>query len=231
MRDPKVLVGILLSVLFGYFAVRGVDWAATLIVLERTSVLALMVPTAWFSLFFILRAYRWQRFVQPLEILPIRPFFSATMIGFMANDVLPLRAGELVRAYALSHLTSVRLTTALATTVLERVWDVIIIGLLFVWVLPRFPLPEWVAQTNTVLLVVCMAGLVGAWWVARREEGIQLSWLPERVAALAQHFIEGLRALQNVSLVAQIVLMPLTMWLVLAVLLVVTVGMWHCVAT
>ena len=128
-------------------------------------------------------------------------------------------------------MTSVRLTTALATTVLERVWDVIIIGLLFVWVLPRFPLPEWVAQTNTVLLVVCMAGLVGAWWVARREEGIQLSWLPERVAALAQHFIEGLRALQNVSLVAQIVLMPLTMWLVLAVLLVVTVGMWHCVAT
>ena len=103
MRDPKVLVGILLSVLFGYFAVRGVDWAATLIALERTSVLALMVPTAWFSLFFILRAYRWQRFVQPLEILPIRPFFSATMIGFMANDVLPLRAGELVRAYALSH--------------------------------------------------------------------------------------------------------------------------------
>ena len=136
MRDPKVLVGILLSVLFGYFAVRGVDWAATLIVLERTSVLALMVPTAWFSLFFILRAYRWQRFVQPLEILPIRPFFSATMIGFMANDVLPLRAGELVRAYALSHLTSVRLTTALATTVLERVWDVIIIGLLLVLVPP-----------------------------------------------------------------------------------------------
>jgi hypothetical protein len=41
VRDPKVLVGILLSVLFGYFAVRGVDWAATLIVLERTSVLAL----------------------------------------------------------------------------------------------------------------------------------------------------------------------------------------------
>ncbi len=55
MRDPKVLVGILLSVLFGYFAVRGVDWAATLIALERTSVLALMVPTAWFSLFFIVR--------------------------------------------------------------------------------------------------------------------------------------------------------------------------------
>ena len=58
------------------------------------------------------------------------------MIGFMANDVLPLRAGELVRAYALSHLTSVRLTTALATTVLEWVWDVIIIGLLLVLVPP-----------------------------------------------------------------------------------------------
>ncbi len=217
MKDPKVLVGILLSLVFGYFAVRGVEWEAVVVALERTSILALMVPTAWFSLFFILRAYRWQRFVQPLETLPVRPFFSATLIGYMANDILPLRAGELVCAYALSHLTSVRLTTALATTVLERVWDAIIIGLLFVWVLPRFPLPEWLAQTNMIILAICVVCLVGGWWIARREEGVQLAWLPERLAALAQHFVEGLRALQNVSLVAQIVLMSLIMWLILAV--------------
>lgn len=217
VRDRKVLVGILLSLLFGYFAVRGVEWKAVIIALERTSVLALMVPTAWFSLFFILRAYRWQRFVRPVETLPVRPFFSATMIGFMANDILPLRVGELVRAYALSHLTSVRLTTAVATTVLERVWDAITIASLLVWVLPRFPLPKWVAQTNTVLLVLSVACLVGGWWVAHREEGVQLSWLPERIAALARHFIEGLRALRNVSLVVQIGLMSLVMWLILAV--------------
>lgn len=217
MKDPKVLVGILLSVVFGYFAVRGVEWEAVIIALERTSVLALLVPTAWLSLFFILRAYRWQRLVQPLEALPVRPFFDATLIGFMANDILPLRAGELVRAYALSHLTSVRLTTALATTVLERIWDAIIIGLLCVWVLPRFPLPDWLAQTNMIILTICLGCLVGGWWLARREEGVQLAWLPERLAALAQHFVEGLRALQNVSLVVQIALMSLIMWLSLAV--------------
>jgi uncharacterized protein (TIRG00374 family) len=217
VKDPKVLVGILLSLVFGYFAVRGVEWAAVLIALERTSVLALIVPTAWLSLFFILRAYRWQRLVQPLEALPVRPFFYATLIGFMANDILPLRAGELVRAYALSHLTSVRLTTALATTVLERLWDAIIIGLLFVWVLPRFPLPDWLAQTNMIILTICLVCLVGGWWLARREEGVQLAWLPERLAALAQHFVEGLRALQNVSLVVQIALMSLIMWLSVAV--------------
>ena len=59
--------------------------------------------------------------------------------GFMANSILPLRVGELIRTYVLPHLTPVRLSTALATTALERVWDVIIIALLFVWISPRFP--------------------------------------------------------------------------------------------
>ena len=216
MKDPKVLIGILLSLVFGYFAFRGVEWDAVIVALGRTSLLALMVPTAWFSVFFVLRAYRWQWFVRPLEALPVSPFFSATMIGFMANDVLPLRAGELIRAYALSHLTSVRLSTAMATTVLERVWDMIIIALLVIWVLPRFPLPEWVAQMNLILLAFGVVFLIGGWLLARREGGLQLSWLPEKVAALAQHFIDGLRTLQNFTLVIQTVAVSLVIWLSMA---------------
>lgn len=216
MKDPKALVGILLSLVFGYFAFRGVEWEAVIVALGRTSLLALMIPTALFGVFFVLRAYRWQWFVRPLEPLPVAPFFSATMIGFMANDVLPLRVGELIRAYALSHLTPVRLSTALATTVLERVWDMIIIALLVVWVLPRFPLPEWVAQTNLALLVFGLGCLVGGWLLARREGGLHVSWLPEKVAALVQHFIDGLRALQNFSLVIRTVAVSLVIWLCMA---------------
>ena len=216
MKDPKALIGILLSLVFGYFAFRGVEWDAVVVALGRTSLVALIAPTALFGVFFVLRAYRWQWFVRPLEPLPVAPFFSATMIGFMANDVLPLRVGELIRAYALSQLTAVRLSTALATTVLERVWDMIILALLVVWILPRFPLPSWVAQTNLVLLVFGLVCLMGGWFLARRKGGLQLAWLPEKVAALAQHFIDGLRALQNFSLVIRTVAVSLVIWLCMA---------------
>lgn len=216
MKPPKVLVGLAFSLVFGYIAVQGAEWKAVLASLGRINLLALLVSTAWFSLFFVLRAYRWQRLVSPLESLPVRPFFSSTMIGFMANYILPLRIGELVRAYTLSHLTPVRLSTALATAALERVWDAITIALLFVSISPHFPLPHWLAKASMILLAFGIMCLVGGWWAVRREGGIPLAWLPERLAALVHPFIEGLRTLQQISLVVQIVGLSLGMWLVVA---------------
>jgi uncharacterized membrane protein YbhN (UPF0104 family) len=180
----------------------------------RVSLFALLQATACLGVLFLLRAYRWQRFVEPLQPLPLRPFFSATLIGFMANDLLPLRAGELVRAYALAHLTHVRMSAALATAVLERVWDTILISVLLIGALSSFPLPAWLVQTSLLILGGCVVSLIGGWWLARRgEDG--LSWLPPRLATLVGHFGDGLGALHSVSLIVWASLLSLMIWLAL----------------
>ena len=216
MKAPKIFVGLVLSLMCGYAAVRGVEWSTVLVVMGRVNPLALLVPTVWYSLFFVLRAYRWQRFVDPLEPLPIRPFLSAALIGFMANNVLPLRLGEIIRGYALSRLTPVRLSTALATAVLERVWDLFVITFLLVWVIPRFPLPGGLVWANTLMLALGVGCLVAGWWGVRHAGSLPLAWLPERVADLVRHCVDGLRALQNLSLIVHIVALSLAMWLSVA---------------
>ncbi len=73
---------------------------------------------------FPLRTIRW-RYLLRLEgeTLPFVPLWHATAIGFMANNLLPARAGEVARAYAARRLTAVRFSTAFASIAVERVMD------------------------------------------------------------------------------------------------------------
>lgn len=206
----KVLLGIAISLVCGYIAVRGVEWSAVWIFVSRVNLLAVIPALACLGVLFLLRAYRWQRFVEPPQ--PLHSFLSATLIGFMANNLLPLRAGELVRAYALAHLTRVRVSTAFATAMLERVWDVLMISVLLIATLSSFPLPPWLARTNLVILGMGVASLLGGWWLVGRGAG-SFSWLPPRLATVAGHFVGGLSALRSVPLIVLTALLSLAVWL------------------
>lgn len=214
MRSIQILTGFALSIVCGYFAVRGVEWNIVWGVFSNMQWLAFIPAIACLVLLFLLRAYRWQRFVEPVQSLPFHPFFSATLIGFMANDLLPLRVGELVRAYALAHLTSVRISTALATALLERVWDTIVIAVLLLVTLSGFSLPAWLARANLLFLGGCVVVLIGGWLLVHRGER-SFSWLPLRLATVAGHFISGFTALRSLSLVIKVSVLSLLVWLTL----------------
>lgn len=86
------------------------------------------------TLTFPLRTVRW-RYILRLEgvTLPFVPLWHATAIGFMANNLLPARAGELARGYAASQLTRARFTSAMGSIAVERVLDgVTLVALLLV---------------------------------------------------------------------------------------------------
>ncbi len=81
---------------------------------------------------FPIRTIRW-RYLLQLEggRLPFVPLWHATAIGFMANNLLPARAGEFARAYAARRLTGVRLSAAVGSVAVERVMDgLVLVGLL-----------------------------------------------------------------------------------------------------
>jgi hypothetical protein len=214
MKDPKVLIGIVISAACIAIVVHGIEWSAVGEALRRTNLLLLFPALGFLGLMFLLRAYRWQRLVNPIAVLPLRPFWSASLIGFMANDVLPLRVGELVRAYALAHLTSVRVSAAFATSVLERVWDTVAVGILTVLTFSRFSLPAWVVRTNWAVLGACMVVLGGGVWLVRRGE-LGIGWLPTRFAVAAERFVSGLRSLNSVSALLWVVFLSFAVWIAL----------------
>lgn len=214
MKYFQIFLGIAVSVASGYYAFHDVEWEKVQATFSRTSPLGLIPALGLLVLFLLLRAYRWQRFVTPVQAVPLRPFWSATWIGFMANDLLPLRVGEIVRAYALAHLTSVRLSTAVATTVLERVWDAVAVAIILVVTLSGIPLPSWLQRANLILLGVCGGVLVGGWLLVRQGDASFTRFSP-RIAAAMRNFVSGFAVLQSGSQVVSALLFSLAIWLAL----------------
>lgn len=83
--------------------------------------LAPAVAVYFISLYF--RAYRWVFLLKPFVATRTRRLYPVVMVGYMANNLLPMRIGELARSYYLSTREPVRGLTALATILIERVFD------------------------------------------------------------------------------------------------------------
>ncbi len=82
---------------------------------------------------FLFRALRWRILISPMKQVKARDLYSPLMVGYMAN-ILPARAGELIRAYLLSKKHSITFSGAFASIIVERLFDIIAILLLFAWV-------------------------------------------------------------------------------------------------
>jgi glycosyltransferase 2 family protein len=214
VRYFQILLGVAISLGSGYYAFHDVQWEKVSAAFSHMDVIGLLPALAMLALFLLFRAYRWQAFVTPVQAVGLRPFWSATMIGFMANDLLPLRAGEFVRAYALVHLASLRMSTAVATTVLERVWDAVAVAIILVATLSGIPLPNWVQRANYVLLGLCATVLVGGWLLVRQGDA-SFSRFSPRVAALARNFASGFSVLQSVPQLLWVLFLSLAIWLAL----------------
>jgi hypothetical protein len=76
------------------------------------------------------RAYRWQALLGPIKAIPVKNIYSPLMIGFMGN-ILPARFGEFLRAILISRQQDFSFSAAFATIVVERLFDLIMVLLLF----------------------------------------------------------------------------------------------------
>ena len=120
-------IGILISVVCVYLALRGVDLGKTADILgsARLQWLALGVAGVTADLFF--RAIRWQRLIEPIKPVPLRRLSGYMLVGYLANNVLPARLGELVRSHYLGDREGISRSATLGTVIVERVVDTIVL--------------------------------------------------------------------------------------------------------
>jgi len=136
-------LGILLSAGFLYLAFRGIQLTEVVAHIRRANVGLLLLSAVTATCIFPLRARRWRPILDPIAPdIPFAKLWSATAIGMMINNVVPARAGELARAYALSRSTPVvPFPAAFASLAVDRLFDaVVVLLLMFVAMLdPAFP--------------------------------------------------------------------------------------------
>jgi uncharacterized protein (TIRG00374 family) len=124
-------VGIAITLIFGWFVIRDVDFALVVATIREANWLLLVglsVPS--YLAVVQLRALRWRHLTDPIQPIGVRPLFRATAIGFMTNNIFPLRVGEVVRPWFLSREVGAPSAALFGTVILERVIDTImVIGL------------------------------------------------------------------------------------------------------
>jgi hypothetical protein len=109
------------------------------------------LPVIFFSHF--LRALRWRYLMDPIKRVDVASLFSALLIGYMANILMPAHLGEFLRAYVLGKKRGVSASSTFATIVVERVIDVFALLLLMVFAILLYPFPDWINKAGYAMLV------------------------------------------------------------------------------
>jgi uncharacterized protein (TIRG00374 family) len=177
VRHPgKAILGLVVTILLLWWALRGVPFAEVWGQIRQGDFLLLGAAAAVATLGLIIRAMRWKVLLTPVKSdSAFGARFASTSIGFMANNLLPARAGEFARAYALSRLEPVSASAAFGSLVVERFLDMIVLLVFLVLPVftPGFPSVEVpsegigvVAVKGALVVVAAIVGvlLVMAFW-------------------------------------------------------------------
>ncbi len=119
----QTLAGLAISLACLVYVLKDVDFPQLWALALQVNPLYILLINGLLALSFWVRSLRWRVLLRPVADCRVSALFSANLIGFMANNVLPARLGELVRAYCLDRLCGVPTTSALATIVVERILD------------------------------------------------------------------------------------------------------------
>jgi glycosyltransferase 2 family protein len=124
-RTLSAVLGGLLAIALMVWALRGVHFDEVVRHLRNARLAPLLAAVVIATLTFPIRLVRWRLLLRDTDggPVPATPLWHAVAIGFMANNLLPFRAGELVRLVAASRLTGARFSAVLSSIAVERIFD------------------------------------------------------------------------------------------------------------
>ena len=157
----QVIVGIVISIVCLYFAFRGINIKESLEVVKNINVLYFVISLILSIIIIALRGLRWECFIPLKKPIKKRTVVMATYIGYMGNNILPAKLGEVARAYILGVKEDVSKSALIASVVTERLFDVITGGVILCLSVIFIPnLPQTVTYAAIALFVLSIVGFL-----------------------------------------------------------------------
>jgi uncharacterized protein (TIRG00374 family) len=123
MKRWQFWFGIIISALFLYLALRGLRLQDVVGALQGAKYIWLIPGVIVYFMGVAVRAWRWQYLLKPVKAVPFKQSFEIVTIGYMGNNIFPARLGEVLRAVVLKRREDVPISASLATIIVERVFD------------------------------------------------------------------------------------------------------------
>jgi uncharacterized protein (TIRG00374 family) len=188
--------------LFLFLAFHKVEWAEIRRALSEANHGLVLLGAMIGLCGFVVRAYGWKFLLAPVGNIQGWRLFSPVAIGYMANNLLPARLGEFARAYVVGRRENVSKSAALATIMVERIFDGLVLLLILATISIFFPFAAWVKQGGIVVAAaflgvsLCLALVaVKTDWILRAIDAVLGPLLPGtavRMKSRLQNFVVGL---------------------------------------
>lgn len=123
----RAVLGVAISVIALALVARSVDLAAAFEALRTADPRWVALLFLFLGVDVLLRAVRWRVLLAPLAAVSFRDTLSSLLVGYLANNVLPARLGEIVRSHDLGERTGVSRSAILGTIVIERIVDTFVV--------------------------------------------------------------------------------------------------------
>ena len=231
-KSFQLIISFLISGALLYFVFKGLNLLDIVESFSEVNILYLVPLCLLIYLSVYIRALRW-RHILPDKIksksieYPTKDLFDASSIGIFFSWILPLRAGEFIRPWVLSQNNKISFTRAFASIVVERVFDVFCLLILFALFLPKIKgLPDtfvagaWgLSVVSFALLVVIILAYLKGEFVLSIVKKV-MSFLPKKFAFLenkilemSEEFISGLKDISSFKNLCQVLFYSALLWL------------------
>jgi uncharacterized protein (TIRG00374 family) len=231
MKKWQFWLGMLISIVFLWFALRGLQLDQFWDSVQSANYWWLIPGIGVYFIGVWVRAWRWHYLLGPIKKISTKTMFPITTIGYMGNNIYPARAGEVLRAVILKRKEGVPVSASLATIIVERIFDGVVM-LAFVFV----NLPELAKLTGSsgfvgniqqlaligtgvflgALLVFLLAAMfpqvtarVGLWFISR----LTPKRLHEKIIGIMSRFLDGLASLRSPFNVLMVFFTSVIIWL------------------
>jgi uncharacterized protein (TIRG00374 family) len=133
MKKWQFWVGVVISVAFMWLALNKLNFSDFWQVISHANYWWIIPGVAVYFVAVWARAWRWHYLLKPIKSIKTSTMFPITCIGYMGNNIYPARAGEVLRAVILKRKEGVSISASLATIIVERIFDgVVMLAFVFV---------------------------------------------------------------------------------------------------
>jgi len=231
MKKWQFWLGVLISIIFIWLALQGLRLEDFWDAVKHANYIWLLPGIAVYFVAVWVRAWRWHYLLGPIKKIPTKTMFPVTTIGYMGNNIYPARAGEVLRAVILKRKEGVSVSASLATIIVERIFDGVVM-LAFVFV----NLPELAKLTGgsgfvgniqqvavigtslfigalVIFLLAAMFPQITAKFGLQVIERLTPQRLHSRIIGFMNRFLDGLASLRSPFNVLMVFFTSVIIWL------------------
>jgi len=235
MKRWQFWLGLVISLFFIYLVVSKLEWGTFWLAVRTANYWWILPGVAVYFLAVWARAWRWHYLLKPIKAIKTRVMFPITCIGYMGNNIYPARAGEVLRAVVLKRREGVPISASLATIIVERIFDgVVMLAFVFVnlaqlaklaevavpvgkWQVTIQDLAVWGSAAFFGALVIFLLAAMfpkvtakfGQWFIER----LLPVRLREKTSGILHKFLDGLESLRSPANVLMVFITSVIIWL------------------